>query len=332
MLAVKKTDASGTVAFEPGLARGEGGQAPAMLVASGDGGDYAFLNLTQSAFDLTDRGVAGREPPGALDAFVFTERGVYRTGETVYVTTLLRNAVGVAVPDVDLTMVVERPDGVEYRRTVVPDQGLGGRSLNVPIISSAPTGTWRVAVYSDPKRPSIGEASFLVEDYVPDRLEFDLTTEATSISPDAPAKITLDGRFLYGAPAAGLDIEGEVNIVKATERPGLCRLCVRSQRDRRGRPGRGLDRGHSARRPAADRRFQGKATFTVDLGKLPASTKPLQANINVRLAEPGGRAVQRSLTLPIVPATHDDRREAALLRQRAQRSGHGELRCRHGGA
>ena len=180
VLAVKKTDADGSVAFEPGLARGEGGQAPAMLVASGDGGDYAFLNLTSSAFDLTDRGVAGREPTGALDAFVFTERGVYRTGETVYVTTLLRNAAGVAVPDVDLTMVVQRPDGVEYRRTVVPDQGLGGRSLNVPIISSAPTGTWRIAVYSDPKQASIGETSYLVEDYVPDRLEFDLSTEATS--------------------------------------------------------------------------------------------------------------------------------------------------------
>ena len=185
---------------------------------------------------------------------MFTERGVYRTGETVYVTTLLRNAAGVAVPDVDLTMVVERPDGVEYRRTVVPDQGLGGRSLNVPIISSAPTGTWRIAVYSDPKQASIGETSYLVEDYVPDRLEFDLSTEATTISPDAPAKIDLDGRFLYGAPAAGLDIEGEVNIVKATERPGYPGYVFGFERNGRGRTRRRLDRGYSARRPAADRR------------------------------------------------------------------------------
>ena len=302
VLAVKKTDADGSVAFEPGLARGEGGQAPAMLVASGDGGDYAFLNLTSSAFDLTDRGVAGREPTGALDAFVFTERGVYRTGETVYVTTLLRNAAGVAVPDVDLTMVVQRPDGVEYRRTVVPDQGLGGRSLNVPIISSAPTGTWRMAVYSDPKQASIGETSYLVEDYVPDRLEFDLSTEATTISPDAPAKIDLDGRFLYGAPAAGLDIEGEVNIVKATERPGypgyVFGLNATDEAEQ--------DEGSTEAIPLADlpqTDDQGKATFTVDLGQLPATTKPLEANISLRLAEPGGRAIERKLTLPIVPAT-----------------------------
>ena len=299
VLAVKKTDATGAVAFEPGLARGEGGLSPALLIASGDGGDYAFLNLKQSAFDLTDRGVAGRDVPQGLDAFVFTERGVYRTGETVYVTTLLRDAAGVAVPGVDLTMVLDRPDGVEYRRSVVPDQGIGGRSLAVPIISSAPTGTWRVAVYSDPKGAAIGQASFLVEDYVPDRLEFDLTTKATSISPEQPAEILLDGRFLYGAPAAGLEIEGEVNIAKATERPGF--------------PGYsfGLDAGSDEEEPGTESipladlpqtDAAGKAAFTVALDQVPPSTKPLEANVVVRLAEPGGRAIERKLTLPIVPS------------------------------
>ena len=301
VLATKKTDANGAVTFEPGLARGEGGLAPALLIASGDGGDYAFLNLTQSAFDLTDRGVAGRDVPKGLDAFVFTERGVYRTGETVHVTTLLRDAAGIAVPSVDLTMVVTRPDGVEYRRSVVPDQGIGGRSLDVPIISSAQTGTWRVAVYSDPKAASVGEATFLVEDYVPDRLEFELNTKATSISPKSPAEILLDGRFLYGAPAAGLDIEGEVNIAKAAERPGY--------------PGYsfGLDAADQADQdedvgtesiPLADlpqTNDAGEATFTVALDKVPASSKPLEANVVVRLAEPGGRAVERKLTLPIEP-------------------------------
>ena len=54
-----------------------------------------------------------------LDAFVYTERGVYRSGETVQVTTLLRDGEGMAALDVPLTLVVERPDGVEYRRAVV---------------------------------------------------------------------------------------------------------------------------------------------------------------------------------------------------------------------
>ncbi len=221
MLATATTDAKGAATFAAGLARGEGGLSPAMLVASGEGGDYAFLDLKQSAFDLTDRGVAGREPPKGLDAFVFTERGVYRTGETVHVTTLLRDAAGVAVPNVNLTLVVERPDGIEYRRDVVPDEGIGGRALDVPIIGSAPTGTYRVQVYSDPKGSAIGDTSFLVEDYVPERLEFDLATDAKSLSPEAPPEITLDGRFLYGAPASGLPLDGSLKIAAAEERPGF---------------------------------------------------------------------------------------------------------------
>jgi len=298
VLAVKETDGNGTVTFAPGLARGEGGLSPALIVASGAGGDYAFLSLKQSALDLTDRGVAGRAAPKGLDAFVFTERGVYRTGETVYVTALLRDAASAAVPGVDLTMVVKRPDGVEYRRAVVRDEGIGGRSLDVPIIASAPTGTWRIAVYADPKGAAIGSASFLVEDYVPDRLEFDLTTKAAAIAPGIPIEVTLDGRFLYGAPAAGLGIEGEINITRAAERPGYPGYAFGLD------PADQEDEGGTESIPLADlpeTDAKGKASFEVGLGQVPASTKPLEANVVVRLAEPGGRAIERTFTLPVVP-------------------------------
>src|SRR5689334_5279123 len=91
VLAVKQTDRNGFIHFEAGLARGEGGAAPAAIVAS-EKNDYAFLGLKSPAFDLSDRGVAGRPVPAGLDAFVYTERGVYRTGETVAITALLRDA------------------------------------------------------------------------------------------------------------------------------------------------------------------------------------------------------------------------------------------------
>jgi alpha-2-macroglobulin len=209
VLARKPTDDSGHVQFEANLVRGEGALAPAMLIASDSGGDYAFLSLKAPAFDLTDRGVSGRVVPAGLDAFVYTERGVYRSGETVQVTTLLRDGQGMAALDVPLTLVVERPDGVEYRRAVVPDQGLGGRALSVALVSSAPTGTWRVRAFADPKRPPVGEATFLVEDYVPDRIEFDLASKAKGVSNTSAAEIAVEGRFLYGAPAAKLELEGE---------------------------------------------------------------------------------------------------------------------------
>ncbi|MEI9805129.1 MAG: hypothetical protein WDN48_12560 [Pseudolabrys sp.] len=43
--------------------------------------------MKSPAFDRSDRGVTGRQVPSGLDAFVYTERGVYRTGESVQVTT-----------------------------------------------------------------------------------------------------------------------------------------------------------------------------------------------------------------------------------------------------
>ena len=146
-LAVKPTDADGVVHFEAGYARGEGGLAPALLIVSDTSGDYAFLDLTASAFDLTDRGVSGRSAPSGLDAFVFTERGVYRTGETVNVTAILRDALGVAAPNVPLTLTITRPDGGEYRQQLVEDQGIGGRSWSISIQDGAPTGTWRVKAF-----------------------------------------------------------------------------------------------------------------------------------------------------------------------------------------
>jgi uncharacterized protein YfaS (alpha-2-macroglobulin family) len=294
ILATKQTDNAGHVQFEAALTRGEGGMAPALLIATDAKGDYAFLNLKAPAFDLTDRGVSGRAVPAGLDAFVYTERGVYRSGETVQVTSLLRNGQGMAAVGVPLTFVVERPDGVEYRRTVVADQGIGGRALAVPLVASAPTGTWRVRAFADPKRPPLGEATFMVEDYVPDRLEFDLATSAKGISKATPAEVSVDGRYLYGAPAAGLEIEGEVVIAPADERAGFAGYqfgLADEEIEATRQPLDGL--------PDTDR--DGKAKFTVTLDKQPVATRPLEARLSVRLAEPGGRAVERKLTLPVTP-------------------------------
>ena len=296
ILARKSTEANGAVTFEPGLARGEGGLEPAVIVASSAAGDYAFLNIVQSPFDLTDRGVAGRDAPQGLDAYVYTERGVYRTGETVHVTALLRNTESAAATGVPLTLVVTRSDGMEYQRSVVPDQGLGGRSLSVPIISSAPTGTWRVAAYTDPKRPPVGQASFLVEDYVPERLEFDLKTKAKSISTSTPAEIEVDGRFLYGAPASGLTLDGELRVSRVSELPGHPGFSFGQDEDDQD-PGAEII--PLADLPETDP--TGKARFEAALTELPQSTRPLEAQILVRMAEPGGRAVERTLTLPVTP-------------------------------
>src|SRR5881275_964872 len=208
--------------FEAGLARGEGGLLPAMLTATGEKVDYAFLSLKSNAFDLSDRGVSGRTVPAGADAFVYAERGVYRSGETVYLTALLRDGQGNAVTGGPLTLVIERPDGVEFRRAVLPDQGAGGRSMAVALNSAVPTGTWRVRAFTDPKGSSVGETTFMVEDYIPERIDFTVTAKEKLIKAEVPVELKVDGHFLYGAPASGLQLEGDMLVAAAASgRPGF---------------------------------------------------------------------------------------------------------------
>lgn len=295
ILATKKTDTAGHVLFEAGLGRGEGGLSPALLSVSSDKGDYAFLSLKSNAFDLTDRGVSGRTVPAGPDAFVYTERGVYRSGETVYVTALLRDGQGNGIAGTPLTLVVERPDGVEFRRSVVPDQGAGGRSLTLPLNSAVPTGTWRVRAFTDPKAPSVGDTTFMVEDYVADRIEFTLNSKAKQITAELPAELEVDGRFLYGAPASGLALEGDLLIATATDRPGYAGYKFGVADDENTNN----ERTPLENLPEAD--ANGKAKFNVSLPKPPSSQRPQEAQVFVRMVETGGRAVERKLTIPVAP-------------------------------
>jgi alpha-2-macroglobulin len=298
VMATRRTDAAGHALFEPGLVRGEGGLSPALIIVSDPRGDYAFLNLKGPAFDFSDRGVTGRIVPAGLDAFVYTERGVYRTCETVHVTTLLRDARGVAALDVPLTVVMERPDGVEYRRVVVADQGIGGRSLDVAIAPTAATGTWRVHVFTDPKRPAIGETTFMVEDYVPDRMEFDIAAKATAVAKGVPFELTVDGRFLYGAPASDLELGGDVKVRPAAGRPGFAGYTfgAADSDDEKASVDQMLEDI-----PNTD--AGGKAKFDVTIDKLPETTRPLEAQVTLHMAEAGGRAIERKLTLPVTPGS-----------------------------
>ena len=296
ILATRKTDDAGHAVFEAGLARGEGGLSPAMLTVTTDKADYAFLSLKSSAFDLSDRGVSGRAVPAGADAFVYAERGVYRSSETVYLTALLRDGLGNAISGGPLTMVVERPDGVEFRRAVLPDQGAGGRSLALPLNSAVPAGTWRVRAFTDPKGNSVGETTFMVEDYIPERIDFEVTSKDKQIKVDAPVELKVDGHFLYGAPASDLQLEGDMLVAPADERPGFAgyQFGVADEENASN------ERTPIENLPESD--AKGVATFPVSLAKPPTSTRPQEAQIFIRMAEAGGRAVERKIVLPVAPA------------------------------
>ncbi|MDX2263366.1 MAG: alpha-2-macroglobulin [Hyphomicrobiales bacterium] len=292
VLATAASDAQGYAKFDPGLARGVGGLAPAIIVARGAENDYGFIDLTKSAFDLTDRGVGGRQHPGPLDPHLFTERGVYRPGETVHATALLRDDAAQATT-LPLTLKIIRPDGVEHRSETIADAGLGGRTLAIPLSHTAMTGTWRIAAHADAKGPALADVRFLVEDYTPERLDMTLTPAAQIAAPGKPIAVAVASRYLYGAPASGLGLEGEVVVDKraagSPAHPGYVFGASGEAFTPRRAPLNGS--------PATD--ATGAAALSLPLPELPATAEPLEARVAIRLREPSGRAIERSFTTPI---------------------------------
>lgn len=284
------TDGKGYARFEPGLLRGDGGREPAALMAFGQG-DYNFLDLTKPAFDLSDRGVDGRAAPQAVDAFLYTERGIYRPGETVELMALVRDSRAYAQPDAPLTLKLFRPDEVEAAQLRPTNPALGGYHAQLPLALNARTGSWTVKAYTDPKGEPIGQTSFQVEDFVPQRLKLELSSSASALKPGEPALVDINGRFLYGAPAANLKAEAEVVLREDPDPypafPGY-------------RFGLAQDSWTAQRFPVAlaGTDAQGKAQAQINLNEKPDTSRPLQARVRVSLFEPGGRPVSRSLNLP----------------------------------
>ncbi len=291
-LARATTDADGHVAFPASLTRGIGGQEPVMVTAYAHDGDFAMLDLTLAAFDLSDRGVGGRAQPGPMDAYLYTDRGVYRPGETVNLTALLRDNLTVAVDQFPLTVKVLRPSGTEFYAGTLKPVATGGYVLPLALSATAPMGEWTVEAYGDPKAASIGKVSFQVEAFVPERLAVNLTAGGAMIEPGHPFDVLVTSRFLYGAPAVGLTGTADVALEEdSSPYPdfddysfGLAQETV---------TGRTRD---LALPPSDD---AGNAHLTVDLPPQPDTTKPLRAAIHVAVSEPGGRSVQRTLSVPV---------------------------------
>ncbi|MBL4892967.1 MAG: alpha-2-macroglobulin family protein, partial [Rhizobiaceae bacterium] len=296
ILGTATTDEKGMAKFPVGLVRGKSGLAPAVLIAknSDNQSDFVFLDMKKNAFDLSDRGVEGRAAPGPIDVFLYHDRGIYRTGETVNTVALMRDDKADAVLNVPLTFIYRRPDGVEDRRIVSRSGSIGGHVVQFKLTDNAMRGQWNLSVYTDPKKTALSRKSFLVEDFIPDRTEFELTSTTTRFSESIPADISLDGKFLYGAPASELKLEGDIRASMVRTREGFSGYQFGL--------GDETNSGGSvfalADLPKTD--VDGHAEFKAYLGTLPATTRPIEASITVRMREEGGRAIERQISLPVL--------------------------------
>ncbi|HXL98431.1 MAG TPA: alpha-2-macroglobulin, partial [Rhizomicrobium sp.] len=286
------TDSDGRADFAAGFFNGKGGDEPVVVMAY-NGSDFSFLDLRRPAFDLTDRGVGGRDVPGPVDAYLYTERGVYRPGETVQSTTMLRNEIGASV-SAPLTLIATRPDGVEFSRTTIAAASLssGAATWSLPLRNTSPHGRWQIAAYVDPKAPAVGRVQFDVADFVPQRLKVALTAEDKVARPNSDFHIRAESRFLYGAPASGLSGEGHATIGQDSDPYPDFSLYQFGRVDDTF-----SDVSIDLTVPDSDANGVTEATGTI--GDIADTTVPLKVSTKISIHEPGGRTTDKSIDIPL---------------------------------
>ncbi len=303
VLGAQTTGIDGQAAFPAGLLRGRGSKLAKTLTAIANH-DFTTLDLGRPAFDLSDRGVSGRPQAGPVDAFLATDRGVYRPGETVHVVALVRDRLGIGL-DTPVSLILRRPDNVQASRIDVANTQQGGLRRDFVISPTAARGQWSVEATTDPTLPPVGRATFAVQDFVPQQLAVHLAPSADHLTPGAPIALAVDGRFLYGAPAAGLHGEATLRIVRDNEpvpgAPTGYRFGIEDEKVEAGE--------QKIDMPDADANGRSAASGTFDV---PATvSSPLAGILTAGLVEPTGRVVSDSATLHI-------RNQAMLIGVRAR--------------
>ncbi|MFC3231180.1 alpha-2-macroglobulin [Marinibaculum pumilum] len=287
------TDADGYALIAPGLLRGSGGNRPAALYAAAAAeGDFTFLDLTGPALELAERGVAGRPAPGPVDAYLYSDRGVYRPGETLPVNLLVRDRDGLALPGMPVVLKLTQPDGREAARQTAVSGSLGALRADFPLAQASQTGQWTVTAHADPAADPVGSLQVTVEDFVPQRIALTLDSAAAAIRAGETVTVKATGEYLYGAPAADLPVKGTLTLqADPAPFPGLPGFRFGLVQDPYSPERRSLP---EVRTDAA-----GHAELPLLLDSLPDAAQPLQARIAVSLFGEGGRPVSRSLTLPV---------------------------------
>jgi len=210
-LAESKTDKQGKAFFAREYLSGKDGMQAVSLVGRHPDHGFVYFPLAEAAYDLSDRGVSGRLSPGPMEAFLFTERGIYRPGDSVNMTALLRDRKARAIEGLPLTLKITNPDGIVVREEVIQSQAMGAYSYRLLSSPNGRTGRWKMELFADVKKNSLGEVSFLIEEIIPPRLEVSIQTDFGPITRLLGKDVTIQADYLYGAPGADLNTRLDVD-------------------------------------------------------------------------------------------------------------------------
>ena len=195
------TDSNGNALLDYRLDAGH------VLVARKDR-DVTLLPFNQPALDLSEFAVAGREQAW-FDVFAWSGRDLYRPGETVHLSALLRDQDGspLQAPAGRRAQPVYvryvQPDGKTLIQTRLQPDAQGYVRHEQVIPADGATGRWRVEFRTDPaSREAVQGMTLRVEEFLPERLKLDLAAPAV-VPRGGPLALHVQADYLYGAPAAG---------------------------------------------------------------------------------------------------------------------------------
>src|SRR5690606_651476 len=171
-LAMQTADAQGRARFV-------GSYDTARLLTATRGTEQTFIALQQPALDLSEFQARGL-PPSANRLFAYAGRDIYRPGENIQLSLLVRGADGQALDAMPVTAVLKRPDG-RTMRTDTWQPGPAGSAdkasapgyfvRDIALPADAPTGTWQLELRLDPAAKSPDTTwRFQVEEFLPERM------------------------------------------------------------------------------------------------------------------------------------------------------------------
>lgn len=225
------TDASGQ-AHVPSMTGMLREKSPAVLVVK-KGGDLSFLplnradrNLDTSRFDVG--GLYSASLPNQIQAYLFSDRGIYRPGDTINVG-IVAKSTNWAQKLVDIPVEVEVIDarGLVIRRDKLKLGASGMADFSHTTQDASPTGNYTInlnlardsgsALPGAPQSPPLrlGSVSVKVQEFMPDRMKVSakLSSEAEQgwVSPkDLQARI--NAQNLFGTPAPNRRVDATLTL------------------------------------------------------------------------------------------------------------------------
>ncbi len=145
-----------------------------------------------------------RPQQAPFEVYAWSGRDLYRPGETLRASALLRDDDGKPMKAQSLFVRVKQPDGRTLVEKRLEPQQLNYFELSQAIPADAPTGLWQLEFRLDPaSKETVQAFPFHVEEFLPERLKVELSSPQIAAGAGEPLKLKVASSYLYGAPADG---------------------------------------------------------------------------------------------------------------------------------